>query len=200
MEKILLLATRNAGKQREMQALLAGSGWKVLSLADVEPVPDVEEDGNTFLENAFKKAVAVSRHTGRMALADDSGLEVSALGGWPGVRSARYARGPGSTDEENVHRVLEEMCAIPDENRNARFVCAAVVASENRILFQTEQSVEGYITRRPDGSEGFGYDPIFYFPAFKKTFAAIPPPVKNTISHRGKAMREVTEFLNNYSD
>lgn len=195
MDNQLVLATKNAAKRREMEALLSGSGWRVLTLKDYPDCPDVIEDGETFLDNAAKKAREISLHTGLLAVADDSGLEVEALGNRPGVYSARYARGEGSTDEENNAKVLEEMREVPDERRHARFVCAAAAAAGGEVLFTAEERVEGYLTRRLHGTGGFGYDPLFYYPPYKRTFAELLPEDKNRVSHRGKAMREVAQFL-----
>ncbi|MEW6235632.1 MAG: RdgB/HAM1 family non-canonical purine NTP pyrophosphatase [Candidatus Omnitrophota bacterium] len=195
MEKILLLATKNWEKLKELQELLDGSGWRVIALSDFPDCPDAVEDGKTFEENARIKAVAASTHTGLLTLADDSGLEVDALGLAPGIYSARYARGDDSTDEENTAKVLAEMKDVPDERRTARFVCAAVIARGEEILFTTRQTAEGFIAREPRGSGGFGYDPIFYYPSFGQNFAEVPPPKKHSVSHRGKALRAAVEFL-----
>lgn len=195
MNKTLVLATRNQHKQREMQQLLSGSGWHVLSLQDFSDCPEVIEDGETFLANAQKKAVAVSLYCGIYALADDSGLMVDALQGAPGVYSARYARGEGSSDAENNERVLRELKNIPLEQRTARFVCAAVLADGKNILYTTENSVEGFIQTGLTGTGGFGYDPLFYYPPYNKTLAEATAEEKNAISHRGKSIRAAAEFL-----
>ncbi len=200
MEKKLLVATRNIKKQKELQELLNGSGWQVLALRDFPHCPDVEEDGDTFLENAAKKALAASEHSGLLALADDSGLEVNALENRPGVRSARYARGEGSTDQENLNQVLYEMKDVPDDQREARFVCAAVLAKDNEVVFETLEHVSGVLTRAERGDGGFGYDPIFFYPPFNKTFAEVPAEEKHKVSHRGKALRDVVMFLSDYQE
>ncbi len=197
--KTILLATRNSKKQKELQDLLDGSKWKVLSMRDFPDCPDVEEDGETFLENAEKKAHAVSNYSGLITLADDSGLEVDALNKAPGVRSARYSNGDHSTDEGNIVRVLEELKMVPRIQRTARFVCAIVIAHRGDLLFTTQKTVEGIITDRPIGTNGFGYDPIFYYPPFGKTFAESAAEEKHAVSHRGKALREVTIFLKDFS-
>ncbi|HOJ62474.1 MAG TPA: RdgB/HAM1 family non-canonical purine NTP pyrophosphatase [bacterium] len=191
----LLLATRNLKKQKELQDLAAGLDWRILTLRDFPGCPEIIEDGNTFLQNATKKAVEISRHTGQLTLADDSGLEVEALGNAPGVYSARYARGEGSTDEENLRRVLMELGDTPEVRRAARFVCAAVIARGGEVCFSTVRSVEGRITSAPRGTNGFGYDPIFYYPPFGQTFAEIDTARKHSVSHRGQAMKAVIEFL-----
>lgn len=194
-KKNLLIATRNAKKQRELQDLLAEAGWTVVTLREFPDCPEVEEDGVTFLENAQKKAVFASKYTGLITLADDSGLAVDALNGAPGVFSARYARGEDSTDEENLQKVLREMKDVPEGNRTARFVCAAVLAEGDRVLFSTQQNVEGRLTFEAHGAGGFGYDPIFFYPPFGKTFAEVPIEAKHSVSHRGKALNEIVQFL-----
>jgi len=199
MEKILLLATKNRKKQKELQELLDDSGWRVIALSDFPDCPGAVENGRTFEENARIKAVAASTHTGLLTLADDSGLEVDALNQAPGIYSARYARGKNSTDEENTAKVLAEMKDVPGEQRTARFVCAAVIARGEEILFTTQQTVEGFIAREPRGSGGFGYDPIFYYPPIGQNFAEIPSEKKHSVSHRGKAMRAAVEFLETWS-
>lgn len=195
MNKKIVLATRNQHKQREMQQLLDNTGWQVLSLKDFPDCPEVIEDGETFLANATKKAVEVSSHCGIIALADDSGLAVDALNGAPGVYSARYARGEDSTDADNNARVLQELEGIPHEQRSARFVCAAVLADGNNVLFSTEQCVEGFIQTEQSGEGGFGYDPLFFYPPYNKTLAQATAEEKNAVSHRGKSMRAIAQFL-----
>ncbi len=195
--KTLVLATRNRKKEKELVDLLAGLGWEVRCLADFPDAPDVVEDGATFLENARKKAVETSLFTHTLALADDSGLAVDALGGAPGVYSARYAAAEGkpNTDEENRLRLLREMEGVPPEKRTGRFICAAAIASEGKVLFETEQTVHGLITCEPRGTGGFGYDPLFFYPPFGATFAEVPIERKHAVSHRGKALAEVRRFL-----
>lgn len=195
MDHTLLIATRNAKKQRELEELLAPLGWMVKTLNDFPDSPDVVEDGDTFMANAEKKAIAASLHSGLLTLADDSGLAVDALDGRPGVYSARYARGEDSTDEENLHKVLEEMTGVSDEKRTARFVCAAALANGSEIVFGTEQAVEGVLTNEPKGNGGFGYDPIFFYPPFGRTFAESPIEDKHSVSHRGQALARVIEYL-----
>lgn len=199
MKKTLLIATRNQKKQKELQELLTGSGWNVVTLRDYPDSPDVEETGSTFLANAELKAVAASKHTGLLALADDSGLAVDALDGRPGIYSARYAKGEDSTDEENLQKVLDDMKGVPAEKRTARFVCAAVLAQGDQVVFSTEQCVNGFLTDAPSGAGGFGYDPIFYYPPFGKTFAEVPIEEKHSVSHRGQALADVIAILTTYS-
>jgi XTP/dITP diphosphohydrolase len=195
MIKTLLIATGNQKKRTEMEELTSDLGWEIKTLRDFPPLPDVVEDGTTFVENARKKAVHYANLTGFLTLADDSGLVVDALGGRPGIYSARYAAGEGSSDAANLLKVLDEMADVPEPERTARFVCAAVVASTEAVLFETQQTVEGLLLYQPIGDGGFGYDPIFYYPPFLQTFAEIPSAQKHTVSHRGKALRDVSRFL-----
>lgn len=191
----LVLATRNKKKRAELEGLVDRNCWGILTLDDFPDCPDVVEDGETFIENARKKALAVSRFTDKLAVADDSGIAVDALDGAPGIYSARFARGEGSTDEDNNQALLKALENTPDEKRTARYVCAVVLAVEEDILFETEQTVEGQILREHRGQGGFGYDPLFYYPPFGATFAEVPIERKHTVSHRGKAMRELAAFL-----
>ncbi len=200
MDKTILIATKNQKKQRELQDLLNDSNWKIITLSEFPDCPPIIEDGATFRENAQKKAVTVSQFTGLLTIADDSGLEVDALNNAPGIYSARYAKGDESTDEENNKKVLNELNDIPNEQRTARFVCAVAIAKNNQVLFSTQQRVDGIIIREPRGNNGFGYDPIFYYPPFEKTFAEIPAEQKHTVSHRGQALRAAVEFLKMLSD
>jgi len=195
-KRTLVIATRNRKKEKELRELIQGSCWEIRSLADRPDVPEVIEDGHTFRENARKKAVEVSLATGETALADDSGLVVDALGGAPGVYSARYAatEDQPATDWGNMQRLLDEMNDVPDEKRTARFVCAAVVAEQGKVIFETEQTVEGLITREPRGSGGFGYDPVFFYPPFNATFGQVPIEEKHKVSHRSKALAAVKEW------
>ncbi len=192
--KKIILATRNKGKISEMQSLMKDFGIEVLSLADVPDLPEVEEDGETFLENSLKKAREISTATGLMALADDSGLVVDALGGAPGVRSARYS-GEDATDEKNNRKLLDEMKEIPDDQRQARFQCVMVLYHPDGEWISAEGSCEGVIAREPSGSEGFGYDPVFFVPSHGKTMAHLSRDEKNAISHRGNALRKLREML-----
>lgn len=180
----IVLATGNKGKIREFTGLLEGAFGKIVSLNDLESPPEVIEDGKTFKENALKKARAIAVYSGIPALADDSGLEVEALGGRPGVYSARYA-GEGATDRDNINKLLLEFRGV--ENSKARFVCVlALVTPEGKEII-AEGSCEGVILTEPRGKGGFGYDPVFYLPEFGKTMAEIPPTLKNRISHRARA-------------
>ncbi|BBD62581.1 hypothetical protein NIES2109_54270 [Nostoc sp. HK-01] len=179
MTKLLVVATSNAGKLREMQAYLINSGWE-LTLKPEEL--EVEETGETFAANACLKASEVAKATGQWAIADDSGLEVDALNGVPGVYSARY----GKTDADRIARLLKE---LGDEiNRQAQFVCAVAIASpDGEIVLQCEGICRGEILYAPRGDGGFGYDPVFYVPEKQLTFAQMSPEVKKSVSHRGNA-------------
>ena len=191
-ERPLVLATRNEGKVSEFKDLIAGCGIEIKSLKDFGPIPSVEEDGETFEDNAYKKAAFTAKVLGVPALADDSGLMVGALGGMPGVRSARYA-GEDATDEENNHKLLEALKDV--DEREASFMCIIAIAVPAGPALIYEGRCDGHITEAPIGKNGFGYDPLFYFPPLKKTFAQMNSEEKNRVSHRGKAMAELkSEF------
>lgn len=196
---ILVAATGNPGKRRELLALLADPELELRSLSDYPELPPLVEDGDTFLANARRKAHAVARHTGLPAVADDSGLEVDALGGLPGVRSARFAAdaGAGSGDAANVALLLERLRDVPAARRTARFRCAIVVACPDGRELTAEGTCEGRIAAAPRGSGGFGYDPVFLSGA--RTFAEIGAEEKDRVSHRGRAIAalrpQLAEFL-----
>ncbi len=194
--KTLVLATGNEGKIRELTALLKDLPLKILTIKDFPEIEPPEEVGETFFDNAFLKARHWALATGHLALADDSGIEVDALGGAPGVHSARYA-GPGASDEDNIRKLLEEMKNVPWENRTARFRCVIIVYHPSGRWLKAEGVWEGLIANSPRGKEGFGYDPIF-LPMefdFKKTAAELSPEVKNRFSHRGRALAALREML-----
>ncbi len=182
----LLIATHNPGKIREYQTLLADLPLLVTSLRAAGIVDDVEETGATFAANARLKAQAYAHQSGLWTWADDSGLEVDALDGRPGVYSARYA-GPDATDRDRYQKVLAELQQYPERPRSARFWCVVAIASPDDEIFTAEASVEGEIITAARGEHGFGYDPIFYLPDLGKTMAELPTEIKNQISHRGKA-------------
>jgi XTP/dITP diphosphohydrolase len=184
----LVLATRNPGKTKEIRELLAGYPVDIKNLDDFGPIPEVEEDGATFEENAYKKASFTARVLGIPAMADDSGLEVHALNGEPGIYSARYA-GPGATDDQNNSKLLERMKGQKD--RSATFVCLISIAVPCGVALTYEGRCEGVIATAPQGSGGFGYDPLFYYPPLEASFAQLSPDEKNRISHRGRALSEV---------
>ena len=186
----LVIATRNKGKTFEIRDLLKGFPINIKNLDDFGPIPEVEEDGNTFDENAYKKASFAARILGLPALADDSGLLVEALGGAPGIHSARYA-GENATDEQRRAKLLQEMEEKTD--RRAAFECVISIAVPTGAALTYEARCEGLITTEPVGSNGFGYDPIFYYPPLKKTFAELTMQEKSRVSHRGKALRELRD-------
>ncbi|AEH46974.1 XTP/dITP diphosphatase [Parageobacillus thermoglucosidasius] len=190
--KQVIIATKNAGKTREFQALLAKKGVEVKSLLDFPDCPDVEETGSTFAENAILKAEAMARYFHTTVIADDSGLAIDALHGRPGVYSARYA-GEEKDDQKNIAKVLEELKGVPLEKRTARFHCALAVAAPGRRTAVVEATCEGYIAEEPKGENGFGYDPIFYVPQKGKTMAELSKEEKNQISHRAKALAKLEE-------
>jgi XTP/dITP diphosphohydrolase len=179
------VATRNQGKLKEFRELLGPFGLAVKGLGEFAPIADTVEDGDTFEANAVKKAVFAAEKLGVPALADDSGLVVPALDGAPGVYSSRYA-GEGASDAENIRKLLEDMRAAGD--RSASFVCVIAVARPDGEVRTYKGSCTGVITFEPSGQGGFGYDPVFYYPALKATFAEISREDKNRVSHRGKAM------------
>lgn len=188
--QLLVLATRNAGKTREIRRFLGDFPVEIKNLDDFGPIPPVEEDGTTFDENAYKKASFTAKILGLPALADDSGLEVEALGDAPGVHSARYA-GPSATDAENNARLLREMEG--KTNRAAAFVCVISIAVPSGVAITYESRCEGLIAEAPGGNKGFGYDPLFYYPPLNRTFAQLSAEEKNRVSHRGKALAELKE-------
>jgi XTP/dITP diphosphohydrolase len=190
----LVLASGNRGKAREIGALLAPLGWTLLSQADLG-VAEVEETGATFVENALLKARHAAGATGRAALADDSGLEVDALGGAPGVHSARYAGGAG--DAANVAKLLEALRGVPAARRTARFRCvlALVRSADDPAPLIAEGAWEGAIAEAPRGANGFGYDPVFLVPELGCTAAELEPAVKNARSHRGQALARLVAAL-----
>jgi len=197
-EKLLVLGSRNRHKVGEMRVLLGPIPFEVCSLDDVYDGPDVVEDGSTFLENAVKKACELSKRTGKLVLADDSGLEVDALRGAPGVMSARYS-GPAKDDADNNRRVLEELRGVPRDRRTARFVCVVAAADKGRVVFTAQGTVEGIIAESPRGSNGFGYDPVFFVPSLGKTFGQVPPETKNRLSHRASALAQARAKLLEYA-
>ena len=186
----LVLATRNEGKTGEIRALLADFPVEIKNLTDFGPTPAIEEDGETFEDNAVRKARFIAKILGLPALADDSGLMVEALGGGPGVRSARYA-GEGARDADNNAKLLKELENV--ENRNAAFACVIAIAVPWGPALIYEGSCEGTITEELLGSKGFGYDPVFYYPPLQKTFAQLSTEEKNQVSHRGQALRQLRD-------
>lgn len=190
----LLIATHNPGKLREYRALLADLPWEVVSLDDVGITHDVEETGDTFAANATLKAQGYAHLSGLLTWADDSGLEVDALDGRPGVYSARFG-GHGLTDAQRYAYLLRELAPIPPDRWTARFRCVVALAYPNGPVHTMADAVEGIITDQPRGAHGFGYDPIFYMPDHQATMAELPPDVKNVISHRAKAAAKAKALL-----
>lgn len=201
-KRTIIVATGNLGKMREFADVLAGLPVELKGLKDIPAIPEPEEDGKTFADNARAKAMYYAKATGQWCLADDSGLEVDALGGEPGVYSARYAADqcpPDSPreviDQANNRKLLAKLAGVPDEQRTARFVCHLALSNGRRILIETFDTIEGRIGYEPRGQNGFGYDPLFNLPELGKTTAQLPSDQKNAISHRGKAARFFASLL-----
>jgi len=192
----LVLATKNNGKVDEYKSLLADLDVNLSSLLDLNDLPDVIEDGSTFLENAIKKAKEISSATGAFVMADDSGLVVDALGGAPGIHSARYSGVDGDGKyAANNEKLLKEMKGVPEEKRTARFVCVIAIVSPSGDVYSAEGRCEGKIGHILTGKGGFGYDPLFYLPEYDKTMAELSMEEKNKISHRGLALQKIYEIL-----
>ena len=190
----LLIATQNRGKFTEIVAELADLHLKLLCLADLDPLVEAQETGSTFSQNADLKALHYCALTDLPTLADDSGLEVDALDGAPGVYSARYA-GPDCNDARNNAKLLAELADVPAEKRTARFRCAVSLAHHGKIIARTQGTIEGRITFTEKGHNGFGYDPLFFVPPKGCTTAEMPSQQKNAISHRGQAIRAMKKIL-----
>lgn len=191
--RVLLVATSNEGKLREIRGILVGVDVELRSLADLPPMEEPEETGATFAENARLKAAAYAQATGLPTVADDSGLEVVALDGAPGVWSARF---PGATFPEKFRHLFQALDARGVDTSDARFVCAAAIAAaDGRILFEAIGTVDGRLTREPRGAHGFGYDPIFFYPLLGRTLAEMPEEEKARLSHRGAAFARVRDWL-----
>lgn len=193
----ILLATGNRGKVKELQEMLE-KDIKVLSLSDYPGFPEVEETGKTFAENALLKARRAALFSGLVSLADDSGLEVDALKGAPGVYSARFAGEPKS-DERNIDKLLSELEGVPEKDRTARFRCSLALVTPDGREYLTEGTVEGIILEERRGTGGFGYDPVFYLPALAKTMAELSLEEKNRLSHRAQAFRKALPILKDIS-
>jgi len=198
MSQTIVIATTNPGKFIELSAMLdEGITWK--SLADFENLTEVEEDGQTFVENARKKALGYAHQTQSWVIADDSGLMIDALDGAPGVNSARFSGSKNSDktliDHKNIAKVLELLKGIEPAKRTARFVCCLCVASPDRVIFETQGVLSGTITESKIGENGFGYDPIFWVTENNKTVAQMQPEEKNSISHRGLAIKKLKQLL-----
>lgn len=189
-----VIATRNKKKSEEIQRILEGLPVKLLTVLDYPDCPEVEEDAATFAGNAVKKALAIAQYTATPAIADDSGLEVYALGNAPGVYSARYA-GADSDDSRNLNKLLSEMEHVEKDRRGARFICCIVLAFPEGRVEVFEGYIEGSIGRQPKGCKGFGYDPVFYPEGHDRTFAEMSAEEKNRLSHRGMALKKLREYL-----
>ncbi len=190
----LLIATNNPGKFREFQQLLESCGWELVAPGDLGIDIDVEESGQTYAENARIKATAYAKASGLVALADDSGIEVDALDGRPGVHSARYG-GPGLSDADRVQLLLRELTDVPDDRRTARFRAVIAIATPDGEVRYAEGVVEGRIGHEPRGENGFGYDPVFVLPDRGLTTAQLSPEEKNRVSHRGRAAERAKAIL-----
>ncbi len=191
----ILIATNNLGKVKEIKDILNSSEIKILTMKDFPNLPKVEEDGKNYQENAFKKAGKISEYTGKICLADDSGLEIDYLKGEPGIYSSRW----GNSDEERINKVLKLLKNVPINKRNAKFICSAVLVFPDGKRYMVKEECKGSITFKPKGTHGFGYDPIFLVPEYNKTFAELGDEIKNRISHRGKAMRKMAEIIKEIS-
>jgi XTP/dITP diphosphohydrolase len=194
----VIVATRNKGKIREIREALKGLGLRIYASNDFPNVPEIEEDGRSFTENALKKARFYSKYFGKLAIADDSGLEVSSLKGLPGIYSARYVR-EGASSEENNQKLLREMRDVPISKRGARFKCIIAVVSPDGREAIAEGECKGRIGFKEKGKKGFGYDPLFIFPKYRKTMAELSLEAKNKISHRGKALKKIRRMIQSFS-
>ena len=194
MKPRLIFATGNEGKMREIRQILADSGYEILSMKEAGVDLDIVEDGTTFEENALIKAKAVMEATGELTLADDSGLEIDAFGGEPGVYSSRYL-GEDTPYTEKNQVILDRMKDVPEEKRGARFVCVIAAVFPDGQTRTTRGTMEGIIGYESNGENGFGYDPIFYLPELKKYSAQLSSGEKNLLSHRGQALRKMKEVL-----
>ena len=193
----LVIATSNQHKLKEFKAILKGFPLTILSLKDFPDIPAVVEDGKSFYENALKKALTVARHTDKITVADDSGIEVDALDGKPGVYSARFA-GEDATDEANNTKLLKELEGVSSDKRGACFTCVLVIAQPDGETAFVEGACRGTIIHEARGEYGFGYDPLFLVPEYDKTFSEITPEEKNKISHRARALEKLLKILPQY--
>jgi XTP/dITP diphosphohydrolase len=188
----IIIATQNLSKVREIKDILDNSNIKILTKKDFPQLPKIDEDGETFQENALKKACKISEYTGKVCLADDSGLEIDYLEGKPGIYSSRW----GNNDEERINKVLNLLENVPENKRNAKFVCVLVLAFPDGRKYMVKEECPGKISFIPRGKYGFGYDPIFLIPEYNQTFAELGDKIKNQISHRGKALRRMIKIIN----
>ena len=188
----ILIATNNLGKVKEIKDILDSPEIKILTMKDFPHLPKIVEDGKTYQENAFKKASKISEYSGKICLADDSGLEIDYLKGKPGIYSSRW----GNSDEERINKVLKLLENVLPNKRKAKFVCAAMLVFPDGKIYSVKEECKGSIEFKPKGEHGFGYDPIFLVPEYNKTFAELGYKIKNQISHRGKAMKKMSNIIN----
>jgi XTP/dITP diphosphohydrolase len=197
MKKRVIIATKNRGKAKEFQHMFAPYGYEVQTLLDLPHIEDVEEIGETFEENAILKAETVAQELGVLVIADDSGLGIDALEGRPGVYSARYA-GEEKSDEANMDKVLSELESVEESDRTARFHCVLAIAGPNRETRTVTGTCEGMILQEKRGTNGFGYDPIFYVPTLQKSMAELSQDEKSQISHRGNALKKLKNIISDF--
>lgn len=193
----LLVATKNQGKLREIRELLKEFDVKVTSLSDYPDCPYIVEDGKTFKANAVKKATVIGKHTGKLTLGEDSGLQVKALGNKPGIYSARFSD-PNATDEKNNDKLLASLKNVPLSKRQARYRCFVALADGERLVGVVDGSCAGLIAKDRRGSNGFGYDPLFFISRYNKTFGELDPAIKAKISHRARALKKLKGLLAKY--
>ena len=193
----LVIATKNDKKLYELRRYLKRISARVISLKEFKHTPRIVENGKTFKANAVKKALVISKFTGGLAVGDDSGLVVKALGGAPGVKSSRFA-GSGKSDKQNNKKLLKLLSDVPPAKRQAKFVCAVAICDNGKIVKVLEESCSGVIAFSEKGGYGFGYDPLFLIPKYKETFGELGLKVKDKMSHRSKALKKVREFLKKY--
>jgi non-canonical purine NTP pyrophosphatase (RdgB/HAM1 family) len=195
----LLLASQNAGKLNEMRLLVQGLPFRVLGPRELGILEAPDEPGQSFLENARLKALWYAARSGRPAVADDSGISVDALGGEPGLYSSRFG-GEGASDLERNLLLLEKLRGVPRERRGAHFTSAVALAHRGRVLFEAEERVDGAIAEQMRGGNGFGYDPLFFYPPYGRTFGEVPREDKDRVSHRGKSFARLRAFLAQHPD
>ena len=193
----LLVATRNAKKLSEIKDLLKDLNIKVTSLLDHPDLPVIEEDGKTFTANAIKKAASIAMITKKLTMGEDSGLEVKALGNRPGIYSARFS-GEGATNKQTNKKLLRLLSKVPLKKRQARYRCFVALADKNGLVDVVNGSCSGIISLKPKGTNGFGYDPLFFIPRFNKTFGELDPTIKSRISHRAHALKKFRVLIQNF--
>lgn len=193
----LIVATKNSRKLKEIRELFADLNLKITSLADYPDFPSIVEDGDSFHSNAVKKAVTISSRTAKLVMGEDSGLEVKALDNRPGIYSARFA-GEGATDEANNSKLLKMLEGVPTAKRQARYQCFVALAYQGKIIDVVNGRCSGIITEELKGSNGFGYDPLFLIPRYKKTFGELPLEIKSQISHRARALKKLKKSIEKY--